>query len=275
MLWSGLSAAKDRKILNAREKLHCQMQALAFLLLLNTETSTFSKAPVYTEDAITEFESSCGMVTKEDASFLLQEVQTLFNRCWTSGSGCKGDGSKQYIATSSLYVLSEMVLTIVKVLCVAGHYDLVSTFLNEIESRVRECGDCQCTALLLGKWAVKLHSTINVGKESAQSLTECTRALKSLSADLGDREAHAVLEGCGLVVWAVESGHKKGLSGPVLLAWFSFLEEHQNLILKMLKKVSVFNDQETNSYLLSIFLKIHRNNTNVWYVLFTEFNIPG
>ncbi|XP_040891017.1 separin isoform X2 [Toxotes jaculatrix] len=238
VLWSGLSAAKDKKILNPRDKLHCQMQALSFLLLLDTESATpsLSKAPIYTEDAIAEFESSSGAVTKEDASFLLQEVHLLFRRCQTGAQGCEGDGSKQYIEKSSVYVLSEILLIIVKVLCKAGHYDLASTFLNETENMFRDCTDCQCTALLLGKWAVKVHSTMKAGGESSQALTECARALRSRSADLGDQEAHAVLEGCGLVVWAVESGHNKGLSGPVLLAWFSFLEEHQELISKMLKK---------------------------------------
>lgn len=246
MLWSGLSATKDRKILNPRDKLHCRIQALSFLLLLDTESATpsISKAPIYTEDAITDFESSCGVITKDDASFLLQEMHTLFNRCWTGGQGCEGDGSTQSTETPSLYVLSEMVLVIVKVLCKAGHYDPASTFVNEIERKVRDSANCQCTAVVLGKWAVKIHSTMKAGGESGQALTECARALRSLSADLEEREAHAVLEGCGLVVWAVESGHSKGLSGPVLLAWFSFLEEHQERILKMLKKVSVVTDQE-------------------------------
>ncbi|XP_039972012.1 LOW QUALITY PROTEIN: separin [Xiphias gladius] len=238
VLWSGLSTAKDGKILNPRDKLHCQMQALSFLLLLDTKSATpsLSKAPIYTEDAIAEFESSSGAVTKEDGSFLLQEVYSLFSRCQTGGRGCEGDKSKQYIEQSSVYVLSEMLLIIIKVLCKAGHYDLASTFLNKIESKVRDCADCDCTALLLGKWAIKLHSTMKAGEDTGQALTECARALRSLSADLGDRETHAILEGCGLVVWAVENSHNKGLSGPVLLAWFSFLEEHQERILKMRKK---------------------------------------
>ncbi|XP_071350863.1 separin [Trachinotus anak] len=238
VLWTGLSGAKDRKILSPKDKFHCQMQALSFLLLLDTEspTSSSSKAPIYTEDAIAEFESSSAAVTNEDASFLLQELRSLFNRCQTDGQGCEGDRSKQGIEKSSEYVLSEMLLIVVKVLCKAGHYDLASIFMNEIESKVRDCADCQCTALLLGKWVVKVHSTMKAGEENAQALTECARALRSLPEDLGEREAHAVLEGCKLVVWAVEDGHNKGLSGPVLLAWFSFLEEHQELILKMLKK---------------------------------------
>ncbi|KAM7401999.1 hypothetical protein PAMP_017275 [Pampus punctatissimus] len=239
VLWNGLSAAKDRKILNPRDKLHCQIQALSFLLLLQTESATpsFTKASIYAEDAVTEFERSCEALTKEDASFLLQEIRALFYRCWTGGQGGEGDRSKQPIETSSLYVLSEMVLIVVKVLCRSGNYDLASIFLNEIESKVRDCADCRCTALMLGKWAVKIHSTMKSGEESGQALTECARALRSLSDDLEDQEAQALLEGCGLVVWAVESGHSKGLSGPVLLAWFSFLEEHQEQILKVLKKL--------------------------------------
>lgn len=242
VLWNGLSAAKDRKILDPREKLRCQVQALSFLLLLDRKSATpsFSKAPVYTEDAITEYESSCGALTKDDAAFLLQEMHTLFNKCWTPGRVCDTDGSKQ--DSSSFYTLSEMILIAVKVLCKAGHHSMASVFLSETESQASDCADCRCTALVLGKWGVKIHSTIKAGGESGQALTECARALRSLSADLDDREARAVLDGCSLVVWAVESGPNKGLSGLVLLALFSFLEEYQERILKILSKVSVSAD---------------------------------
>ncbi|KAK5872315.1 hypothetical protein PBY51_013029 [Eleginops maclovinus] len=237
VLWNGLSATKDKKILKPRDKLHCQMQALSFLLLLDTDSATPSipKAPIYTEDALTEFESSCETLTKDDASFLLQKMQTLFCRCWT---GSDGPGSKMCSVASSLYTFSEMVLITVKMLCKGAHYDLASTFLSETESKVKELADGRCTAVVLGKWAVKVHSAMKAGGESGQALTECARALRSLAADLGDREAHAVLEGCGLVLWAVESDQNKGLSGPVLLAFFSFLEEHQEQIVKVLNKSS-------------------------------------
>lgn len=255
VLWNGLSATKeDGKILNPCDKLHCKMQALSFLLLLDTESATpsISKTPIYAEDAITEFESSCGAITKDGAAFLLQEMHTLFSRCWTGARDCEGDGSKPSAETSSLYVLSEMVLIIAKVLSKAAHYDLATTFVNEIERKVRAYAGCQCTAVVLGKWAVKIHSTLKTGGESGQALTECARTLRSLSSDLGDREAHSVLEGCRLVVWAIESGHCKELSGPVLLAWFSFLEEHQERIIKTLKKVNVDTDQK--KMLLSVFV---------------------
>uniref|UniRef100_A0A3P8TET8 separase n=1 Tax=Amphiprion percula TaxID=161767 RepID=A0A3P8TET8_AMPPE len=229
VLWSGLSVGKGKKNLNPRDKLHCQMQALSFLLLLDTESAvpSSSKVPIYTEDAITTFKCSCETMTKEDASFLIEEMHTLFNRFLTGGRSSEGDGSKQCADASSFYSLSAVALIVVKVLCTTSHYSLASAFLDEIESKV---SDCECTALGLGKWGIKIHSTVKAGGESGQAFTECARALRSVSADLGDREAHAVLEGCSLVVWAVESGHNKGFSGPVLLALFSFLEEHQQAL---------------------------------------------
>lgn len=235
VLWNGLSAAKDKKILTPRDKLHCQMKALSFLLLLDTEGAVppKSKTPIYTEDAITEFESSCGAVTKEDAAFLMEEMQTVFNRCWTGGQGCE-EGRSKSAESLSLYALSEMALVIVKVLCKAAHYGLAATFVDGFESKVKAC-----TAVVLGKWVVKIHSAMRTGGESSQALTECARALRSLPSDLGERGAHSVLEGCRLVMWAVESGHSKELSGPELLALFSFFEEHQEQILKSLKKASV------------------------------------
>lgn len=222
-------------MLNPRDKLHCQFQALSFLLLLDSENAppSLPKATAYTEDIVAEFESSCGALTEEDASILLQEMNTF----WTGDQDFEGDRSKQR-AASCFYVLSEMVLTIVKALCKGGHHSLASGFLRETEKK-----DCWCTALVLAKWGVVIHSTIKAGDEARQALTECARVLRSVSGNLGDREGRALLEGCSLVVWAVESGYEKGLSGPVLLALFSFFEEHQECIMKMLNKVSVATDQ--------------------------------
>lgn len=238
MLWSGLSAAKDKTILNPQVKLHCQIQALSFLLLLDTETAvpTLSKAPIYTEDAITEFENGCETVTKEDASFLLQEMQTLFKTCFSGEQSCKREAFKH--ETSSFYVFSEMVLLTVKTVCKAGFHSLAFTFLNDVESKMLDWVGPQCTPLVLGKWGVKIHAALKADKETGRALTECARALRSISADLGNRECHAILEGCSLVVWAVENGHSKGVSGLELLAVFSFLEEYQEWILKMPNKVS-------------------------------------
>ena len=234
VLWIDLSATKDGKIMNARDKLHSQIQALSFLLLdSGSAANSHSKASIYTEEAITEFEKKCGAVNKDDAAFLIKEIHMLFNRCHEE------DRFQQSAEMSTLYVLSEIMLIVVKVLCLAGHYELATTFVNEFKSKVRNCTDYQCTAAVVGNWVVKIHSTFKTGGDSGQALTECARALRSLASDLGDREAHSVLEGCRLVVWAVQSGRTKELSGPVLLAFFSFLEEHQERILKTLTKVSL------------------------------------
>lgn len=189
------------------------------------------------EDAINEFGGNCGAITKDDASFLLQETNTLLNSCWTGHQSCDGDLSKQSAQTSRLHMLSEIVLVIVKMLCKSSHSDLACDFLADIESNFMDHGARQCTALLLGKWAVKMYPSVVTDEKSVQALKECARALRSLPVDLLNQEAHAVLEGCGLVMWAVESGNSKALSGSVLLAWFSFLEEYQECILKVLKKV--------------------------------------
>lgn len=245
MLWNGISASKNKKNMNAHDRLHCQMQALSFLMLLDTESGapSTSKFSIYTEDAVTEFESSCGAISKDDAFFLLKEMHTVFSRCLADGHGSVEDGAKQPTEVSGLFVITEMVLILIKVLCKASHYTLAGTLINEFESKVRDCADCHCTATVLGKWAVKIYSSMKTGGEISQALTECARILRALSSDLGDKEAHSVLEGCRLVVWAVESGHGKELSGPVLLAWFSFLEEHQECILKTMKKASVLTEQ--------------------------------
>lgn len=249
MFWNGLSAAKERKTLNPQEKLRWQIQTLSFLLLLESESDTpASKASVYTQDAITSFESSCGAVTKEDASFLLQEVQTLFNRTSAGGQTC-GEEAKLRLVTR-FYVLSEIVLLSVKSVCKAGHHGLAYPFLDEAEAKISKYVGFQWIPLVLGKWGVKIHSAKKANKDCRQALTECARSLRSLSAGLGFREGHAVAEGCNLVVWAVDSGHSKELSGAELLALYSFLEEYQIRIRDMLYVVSIrFN------YLFSNYLK--------------------
>ncbi|XP_076013098.1 separin [Genypterus blacodes] len=242
VLWNGASSAKNGTNINPRDKLHSKLQALAFLLLLDTEAASApssSKVPVYAEDALAEFENCCGTLTKEDGSFLLQTVHILLLSCWTRSRGYEGGSNSQSIKLSSSHVLSEVVLILVKLLCKAGLYKLASTLLHEINN-------CQGTALVLGKWAVKVCSTKGAGQESGQAFTECARALRSLSADLGDTEAHAILQGCNLVMWAAESGQRKGLSGPVLLACFSFLEEYQELISKILQKQNLTIEAERN-----------------------------
>uniref|UniRef100_A0A8C7X1K1 Extra spindle pole bodies like 1, separase n=1 Tax=Oryzias sinensis TaxID=183150 RepID=A0A8C7X1K1_9TELE len=237
VLWNELSAAKDEKVLHPQKRLCCQLQALSFLLLDMDATASFSsKAPKYTEEAILEFESSCGSVMQEDALFLLQEMHKLFNSTVNCVQGCRGSEAKQHSPTFILFILSEMMLLAVKMLCKAGHHSLAVSFLSEMEVKVSQCVGYPCTPLVLGKWGVKVHSEVTSGRQNGQPLTECARVLRSLSVDLSDVGGRALLEACGLVLWAVESRSEKGLSGPVLLAFYSFLEEYQEHILKMLDK---------------------------------------
>ncbi|XP_061583549.1 separin [Cololabis saira] len=239
VLWNESSDAEEKKILSHRDKLSYQMQALNFLLLLDMENASpsFSKTPVFTEDFMNEFESRCGVVTKEDALFLLQEMDTLFSRAFTHDKGSEQKNLKQDGEGSSFYVFSKMLPLTMKILCKSSHHNLASKFLKKIEGKVSGLVDYQPTALVLSKWGVNIHSDMQASKQSGQALTECARALRSLPDDLSSRDGHAVLYGCAFVVWAVESESNKVLSGPVLLSLFSFLEEYQERIMRMLNKV--------------------------------------
>lgn len=230
-LWN---ACKGRKYISARDKLHCQIQSLSFLLLLGTDGASpiICKAPLYADDAIREFEASCEAISEDDAAFLVDEMQLLIN------GGLDGYERHEKNDSSSrrLFVLSDTVLTFLKLLCKVGLHHHGTALATDFERRAKEYGDFQSTPLVLGKRAVKIHSAFKSGGDNCQALTECARALRSLPADLENQEAHSILEGCRLVVWVVESGHSNKLSGPMLLSWFSFLEEHQELLLKTLKK---------------------------------------
>ncbi|KAM9813217.1 separin [Neosynchiropus ocellatus] len=225
VMWSSLCCAKNGKLMNPQEKLHCQMQALSFLILQDKEgtTSSSSRVPKYAEDSISEFESNCDSVSAEDASFVLLEMSALFDRC-------------QNIHQGTLFTLFETTLVVVKMCSKAGHYDLAVKFLSETVNKVGGFGDRRCAALVLGKWAVKICSKKKAEKEIDEVLAKSVWTLKALSAELQQQEANAVLAGCAFVMWAVENGHRKALSGASLLSLFSFLEQLQDLLLKMLKK---------------------------------------
>uniref|UniRef100_A0AAZ3RPI9 separase n=1 Tax=Oncorhynchus tshawytscha TaxID=74940 RepID=A0AAZ3RPI9_ONCTS len=238
VLWNGLSAAQDGACLKPRDKFCCQLQALSFLLLLDRERTSppsCSKTPIYVEDALTEFEKGCGTLTKEDASLILEETHRHLLSPWAGGRGRDGQPSGR----PCLSTLCEVVLITSKLLSKAGFWSLAAGLVGGALGKVRNSTDCLSPALVLGRLAVDIHRSMSSGEESGQAFTECARTLRSLPNTLGDREAHVILEGCSLVVWAVEAGQSKGLSGAVLLAWFSFLEEHQELMQKRLQKVNL------------------------------------
>ncbi|XP_054639816.1 separin [Dunckerocampus dactyliophorus] len=242
VLWNGLAGtAVDQKSLSRKDKLHWQFQALSFLLLLDKEsdTASISKAAVYTEHAVSEFAKTCEAPSEDMVSFLLQEMHALLSQCWAL------DGSQHTMTTASVYTLFEMVLITIKTLCKGGQYSPASVFLNDIRVKMRNAADGHAAALELGKWAIKMCSMKTSEERLDQALRECARTLRSLPCNVGGREAHCVLEGCALVTWAVESCHKKGFSGTVLLACFSFLQEHQDLMIRILQKSSAIQSERS------------------------------
>jgi len=240
VLWNGLATAKDGKTLNPKDRLHCQMQSLKFLLLLDSGSTAPLSCSKCAEAAFATFQNAHGTLTTEDASFVLQETLALFHACWRSGQCASGE----FLGHASLPVLTKVVLAAAKLLCNAGYSQLASGLVDEIEGAVGHCLDCKhhLTSLTLARWAVSIHASKELDDERGQAFTECARALRSLPAHLEHhQETSTILEACGLVIWAAKAAHCSELSAPVLLAWFSFLEEHQELITKTLQKVGVLS----------------------------------
>ncbi|KAM6980765.1 separin [Aplochiton taeniatus] len=237
VMWSGLSTTQDGCTPIPKDKLHLQMQALSFLLLLDRESTSpmsYSKVPMYTGNALAEFEQGCGKLTEKDAALLLHETLSHLNTICARGQDGAGDGES--VGWSCLPALSEVLLVITKCLCKAGHWTVALNLIDRAKSKLK---GSLSPVLVLGRWAVNIHRSISSGEDCGEALKECARALRSLPAGLGEQETHAVLEGCSLVVWAVDAEQRKGMSGAVLLAWFSFLEEHQELIQKILQRNSL------------------------------------
>ncbi|XP_077581629.1 separin isoform X2 [Stigmatopora nigra] len=237
VLWNGLARSVDQNIFNPKDKLRCQFQALKFHLLLDKETAilSLSKAHVYLQVAMNEFVKTWEVKSEENASFLLSEIHNLFSGFGDGSQGCKGDGLMQFMDKFSMYTLIEMALVIVKMLCKAGQHSLASIILSDIVDKVKNNAGSQTAALELGKCAIEIHSVAKPDEQSDKPLMQCARVLCSLPLELSEREAYSVLEGCELVSWVVENCHKKGFKGPVLLAWFAFVKEHQERIIRILK----------------------------------------
>ncbi|XP_010879832.2 separin [Esox lucius] len=254
VLWNGQFAAQGGSCLDPKEKLSRQLLALSFLLLLERDcmpTSSCSKTPLYVGEALVEFEKGCERaLTKEDASFILQETHSYLLPSCPSESGQKVEPSEQ----PCLSTLSEVVLIVSKLLLKAGFWSMASGLLEGSLGKVSNCPHTTSPGLVLGRWAVDIHRSMSHGQGNGRAFTECARTLRSLPDTLVEREACVVLEGCRLVVSAVETGQV--LSGTVLLAWFSFLEEYQELIQKRLQKDFASQSEENRlqqSLCLSMF----------------------
>ncbi|KAL0978388.1 hypothetical protein UPYG_G00169860 [Umbra pygmaea] len=235
VLWNGLSVAQDGSGLDPKERLRCQMQALGFLLLLDGDwnsTTSCLKTPIYLEEALSEFEKRSGTLTEDGALFILHLIHSYLLSSWLEGLGQDGGGKPS--ERFCLSVLCDVVLITSKLLFKAGFWSMAAALLDESLGKVTNGPQNLSPGLTLGRWAVDIHRSMSSGEENGRALTECARTLRSLPSILGEQEAHVVLEGCSLVMSAVEAG--QALSGAVLLAWFSFLEEHQELIQKRLQK---------------------------------------
>ncbi|XP_036386546.1 separin [Megalops cyprinoides] len=207
----------------AHQRLGCHMQALSFLLLLDGDPSqpcTPSKVPAYTEDAVAKFERGCKMLTVDDADCLLQETQCFLRP--RAGSGYR-----------SRVALCEAALHICKCLCKAGLWDRAA---GQVEWAVSWAEESPSLRLVLGlaRQAVGIHHLLRSGEQCREALSECVLSLRALPASLGYQECHVVLQGCQLVTWALETGPCKALGGTSLLAWFSFLKEYQELLLRQM-----------------------------------------
>lgn len=241
MFWNGLSAAKEKNALNPRDKLRWQILTYSFLLLLESETETPAslKTSEYMQDAITVFESSFKVLTIEEASYLLEEIKTMVKRTNAESETCEEGEKIQHLPISRYYALSEIILLSVKAICKVGYHNLARCFLTDMERMTVNRVGFPTTPLVLCKRGIMIHSTKKADEECHEALKHCARILRSVSTELDFREGHTVLEVCNLLVWAVENGHSKELSGAELLALFSFLEEYQERTLRMLDKVSV------------------------------------
>ncbi|XP_007566156.1 separin [Poecilia formosa] len=258
VFWNGLSAAKEKNALNPREKLRWQILTYSFLLLLESETETpvSLKASEYMQDAITAFESSLEVLTMDGASYLLEEIKTMINRTNAGSETCEEGEKMQHLPLSRYYVLCEIILLSVKAICKVGYHNLARCFLTDVERMTVNRVGFPTTPLVLCKWGVMIHSAKRADEECREALKHCARILRSLSTELDFREGHTVLEVCNLLVWAVENGHSKELSGTELLALFSFLEEYQERTLRMLDKVSelkVVGEKMRKSLCLNIY----------------------
>ncbi|KAI2663698.1 Separin [Labeo rohita] len=230
VLWNSLlSNRASGSTLLPRDRLHCQLQALTFRLLEQGSSSASfpSKVPLFVEEAVVEYERSCGSFTKDDVSFLSSELRELF-------FGPLINLQDSALMSLSLAVRCEVVFKVCKLLCKSRFsseaVELLRGALKGVDGHVG-----LRSALSLADRAVQLQSALSLGGECSKAFTECARSLRGLPRAMSAAESHALLEACQLVVWALEAGQCKGMDVTTLLACFSFLEEYQELLLTQQK----------------------------------------
>ncbi|XP_021329799.2 separin isoform X2 [Danio rerio] len=230
VLWNSLLSNKpSASTLPPRDRLHCQLQALTFRLLEqgSSSSSSPSKVPLFVEEAVVEYERSCGGFTQDDVSFLTSELRELF-------SGAFINPQDSASTSSLLAVWCEVAFKVSKLLCKSSFspeaVELLRGTLKEVNGHVG-----LRSALGLADRAVQMQCVLSSGGECSKSFTECARALRMLPCAMSSSESHALLEACQLVVWTLEASQCKGMDVTTLLACFSFLEEYQEFLLAQQK----------------------------------------
>ncbi|XP_047669952.1 separin-like [Tachysurus fulvidraco] len=226
VLWNRSSGARASS-LSPRERLVGQLQALRFRLLEET-SSTSSKVPLFVEEALNEYERSCGSLSQDDAVFLLSEFRTRF---------LSSPVEQDHAPTQPLLaVRCETVVKVCKPLCKNRLWDAAARLVDGSLEYVRKLAKGLCPVLDLASRAVRLHRDFGSGGECSKVFTDCAHILRALPDVLSDAESHALLEACQLVVWVTETGQTKGMGGATLLASFSFWEEYQEFLIKQQKR---------------------------------------
>lgn len=236
VLWNSLlSNRASGSALPPQDRLHCQLQALTFKLLEqgSSSASFSSKVPLFVEEAVLEFERSCGCFTHNDVSFLTSELRELF-------FGPLINPQDSALTCPSLAVRCEVVFKVCKLLCKSRFSaEAVGLLRGTLEGVDDHVG--LRSALSLADCAVQLQCALSSGGECSKAFTKCARALRVLPRAVSAPEFHALLEACQLVVWSLEASQCKGMDLTTLLACFSFLEEYQELLLAQ-QKVRLYNN---------------------------------
>ncbi|KPP73338.1 separin-like, partial [Scleropages formosus] len=229
VLWNGVTGTQPNPVILPRERLQRHIQALSFLLLLEglSDTSPFSsKVAVYTEDALIEFVKSCGTLSENDASYLLQEIKHYLIPTQKPGKNP---------APEKWFAVCEVLVHTCRLLFKANHWVHALDLVTGVREWLRD-SSCLDAFLELAQQAVEIHRFHQSEEENSKALTDCARIVRGLPS-LGDQECHVILQVCQLIVSALEMNQNKGHDGKYLLTWFSFLEEYQELISRHLCKL--------------------------------------
>ncbi|XP_051562768.1 separin-like isoform X2 [Myxocyprinus asiaticus] len=229
VLWNSLLSNSARgSALTPRDKLRCQLQALTFRLLEqeSSSASSPSRVPLFVEEAVGEYERSCGSLTHDDVSFLTSESQELILSPLIKPS----EGPDSALMCSLLPVRCEVLFKVCKQLCKSRFSAEALGLLRKVLNDVKDNGGLH-SALSLADRAVQLQCALGSGEECSKAFTECALILRGQPSAMSAPECYALLEACRLVIWALEAGQSKGMGIATLLTCFSFLEEYQDLLL--------------------------------------------